>query len=117
MFKIPFYTFYLVLLFGLLSSYLCCVTYIKQKRKNGKPPFNVFYLFFLSIIFGSPATIIMELCFREIKEDDQVQRYSLLWSTIALLAVHIIVIVFLFYFQVFDMTNGGTNVPGSQSSM
>lgn len=100
---ISIYTFFTIMLFCLLGTYLLSIQYVKYLRGEASRRVRDFDLMLTSILFGAPVALVMWLCFKEIRQEDKLNKYRLLIVTIILSVIQIIIIVLLFYFNIIEL--------------
>lgn len=103
----------------LLGTYLITIQYIRYLRKERTRKIRDIDCILVSVLFGGPVLLIMELVFPEIRFEDGVHKYRMLISSIVLTLVQIAIIVLLFYFGVIKLDTGNSTeeVPEAISNL
>ncbi len=100
---ISIYIFFSAILICLLGTYMIEIKYLRYIRGERKTKVRDIDVILVSILFGAPVVLVMELCFKEIRIEDSVHKYRMLISSIILSIIQIVVIVLLFYFGVIQL--------------
>lgn len=100
---ISIYIFFSAILICLLGTYMIEIKYLRYIRGERKTKVRDIDVILVSILFGAPVVLVMELCFKEIRIEDSVHKYRMLISSIILSMIQIVVIVLLFYFGVIQL--------------
>lgn len=113
------YTFFTLMIICLLGTYLITIQYIKYLRKERSRKIRDIDCILVSIFFGGPVLLIMELAFPEIRFEDGVHKYRVLISSILLTIVQIIIIILLFYFGLikFDTSSASEETTSAISNL
>lgn len=95
---IPFYFAVLIILFGMLFTYLECVKYLKGLRGiSSKVPDH--YPILVGIFFGGPVLLLTYL-FSDIRIEDSMNKRRYLICGIVFTIVQILIVFLLIYFKV-----------------
>ena len=97
------YLFFTLMVFCLLATYLCSITYVKYLRDNTKKKIRDIDLILVSILFGGPVVFVMWCAFPEIRDEDMVHHHRVLISSIIISLIQITIIVLLFVFGVIEL--------------
>lgn len=99
------YTFFTLIVICFLGTYLLTIQYIRYLRKERERKIRDIDCILVSILFGAPVLLVMELAFPEIRFEDGVHKYRMLISSIILTIIQITGIVLMFYFGVIKLDN------------
>lgn len=104
---IPFYYAIVVILIGILFSYLECIKYLKGLRgiTNEIPDH---YPILVSILFGGPC-LLLTYIFPEIRAEDSLHHRRYLVCGIIFTVLQIVLIYLLIYFKVFSLESTQSN--------
>jgi predicted ATP-dependent Lon-type protease len=97
---LSFYYFFLICLVGFLGSYLACLAYVKVLRGDSHKNVKDYDVILSSLLFGGPVGLVMELVFKEMRQEDATNHYRLLLSLIGLTIIQVVATYLLFHFNV-----------------
>lgn len=103
--KISIYIASTILLICLLGSYSIMVKYIRYLRKEREQVVKDIDVILVSILYGAPVILIMELTFKEVRIEDQSKKYRMLISSIILSIIQIVSIVLLIHYGIIELAS------------
>ena len=95
--------FFVSFIIGLVSNYILDLKYLKYLRGESNSKITDSAVILTSIIWGTPVILFMYCIFREIRFEDAAHKRRLLISCLIILALQIVAVVLLCYFDLLTL--------------